>query len=124
MIHYQTKTSLKLHTSQGIVELGPGRVISLADEKEAIRLINERKITPIDPDRWKIFSEILQDHLWVVPALEDAADLIAQGVEEPIYTEEEVDWERGASRETKRAVHQVKKAFPGSRVEYRGEEKA
>ncbi|MBM3300418.1 MAG: hypothetical protein FJY85_10725 [Deltaproteobacteria bacterium] len=117
MIRYRTKASLQLQTSQGIVEVEPGRVISLADERDAIRLINERKIIPIDPVSWLIFSEILQDFLWAVPDEEARERLLAQGVKEAIYTEAEIDLLRRASKETLRQVHEAKKVFTGSRVQ-------
>jgi len=110
-----TKVKLKVRTSEGIVDLEPGQEVEVPEEL-AIRLINERKITPLEDRPWLIYSEILQDLLWAASDEEAREKLLAKGVKEVIYTEAEIDLLRGVSKETVRQVHEAKKVFTGSKV--------
>jgi len=109
------RVKIKARTSEGILYLEPGQEVEVS-EKLAIRLINERKVTPLEQRPWLIYSELLQDFLWAVPDEEARERLLAQGVKEVIYTEAEIDLLRGVSKETLRQVHEAKKVFTGSKV--------
>ena len=61
---YQVLDTFTVKTSQGEIELQPGQVITLPHET-AIKLLNEGKITPVEKVAYKVYSEILQAHLWV-----------------------------------------------------------
>ena len=103
-------------TPKGEMELQPGQVANISDENLIIELINERKITPLEDVSWLIYSEILRDFLWAVPDEEARRRLFAEGSKEAVYTEEEIDLLREASRETLKTVHAAKKELPGSMV--------
>jgi hypothetical protein len=74
------------------------------------------KVSTQGPDRmaYKIYSEILQDHLWVVESASDMHSLRAQGVTEAIYTAQEIAELKGADKEQLQAVHKAKTVFPYS----------
>jgi hypothetical protein len=93
------------------------------EKVEAIRLPQEakpaeaRKIKTDEEGHCRIYSDLLGDYLWVVSSLEETADLIAQGEEEPIHTAEEFQWLSGISRESIRLAHAVKRTFRGSKIQ-------
>jgi hypothetical protein len=78
-MRYQVITSFRVDTDQGEIELLPGQIINLAQCK-ASKLLAEGKITPAERVAYKVYSEILHAHLWVVYGPEDR--LRAQGISE------------------------------------------
>lgn len=116
-MRYQVLRPFRVRTSQGERELLPGQIISLPHEK-ALKLLNEDKITPIEKVAYKLYSEILQDYLWVVADDEDIKALKAsENVTEAIYTADEVRKLKDTDKEGLKAVHRVKEVFEDSKVE-------
>jgi len=68
---------------------------------------------------YKIYSKILEDYLWIVTTDKARKELIAEGVKDAIYTQEEVAklMDEGISKAELVAIHKIKKAFPGSSIE-------
>lgn len=113
---YQVLELFKVKTSQGEMELQPGQIITLPKDK-AIKLLNEGKITPIEKVAYRVYSEILQAHLWVVDTVEDMHSLRSQGIAETIYSHDEIKELRKLSKEDLREIHKVKEIFPESTIE-------
>ena len=66
---------------------------------------------------YRIFSDILQAHLWVVPGKEDMETFRKQGITEPIYTRQEIRKLKGVGAKELKAVHIAKEVFENSEVE-------
>ncbi len=66
---------------------------------------------------YKIYSKILDAYLWVVATDAEMQKMLAEGVEEPIYTYDDVVKLDGISKEGLKAIHKIKKVFPESTVE-------
>ena len=68
---------------------------------------------------YNIYSKILEDDIWVVPTDKELQGLIDEGVEETIFTLEEVSRmiDEGVTKEGLKAIHKVKNAFPVSGIE-------
>jgi len=68
---------------------------------------------------YKIYSKILGDYLWIVTTDKAQKELIAEGVKDAIYTQEEVSnlIDEGLSKEGLMAIHKVKKIFTDSHIE-------
>lgn len=64
----------------------------------------------------KIWSEILQEAIWVVETDRDVASVSADGVTDAIYTAEEIDRLKGTDKTLVIAAHRVKTAFNKSNV--------
>ena len=62
----------------------------------------------------KIFSQVVNDTIWVVGSTMGMDTLIAQGTTEPIYLPEEIVRLRGKTPEMIRGIHMTKMVFPGS----------
>ncbi len=107
---------IRFKTLKGETELNPGQVAALNNDDMAIRLIIEGRITPIDNKPCKTYSKILDDYFWLVASEKEQGWLIAEGIEEVIYTKDELSKFRdeGISNEGLVAIHRVKKAFSGS----------
>ena len=67
---------------------------------------------------YKMYSKILDDYLWVVATGRELQEMVAEGINETIYTHEEVSRmiDDGVSKEGLKAIHKVKKAFSGSSI--------
>jgi hypothetical protein len=66
---------------------------------------------------YKIFSEILQEHLWVVETDQDMKALRSQGNTEAIYTLREIPELKKIPRGDLKAIHNIKETFPESTIE-------
>ena len=98
------------------MELQPGQVITMPHDK-AIRLLNEGKITPIEKIAYKVYSEVLQAHLWVVDTDQDMHTLRNQGITEAIYTGKEIEELKKLPKEDLQEIHKIKDVFPKSIVQ-------
>ena len=112
---HQILEAFKVKTSKEEMELQPGQVITLPQDK-AIRLLNEGRITPIDKVAYKVYSEILQAHLLVVETDQDMHSLRSQGITEAIYTEDEIKKLKGLSKDSLKEIHKVKETFEKSKI--------
>jgi len=111
-MRYKILDNFKVKTSKGELELQADQVITLPKDK-AISLLNEGKITPIDKEPYKIYSEILQAYLWIV---ETDQDMHSEGVSEAIYTHDEIRKLKGISKDSLKEIHKVKEVFENSKV--------
>lgn len=107
------RTTLEPEDIQAIA----GAVVSLPEVK-AIPLIEAGRIKPTEGVAYRIYSEILQAHLWVVETDSDMHSLRALGVSDSIYTGDEIRKLRtsGMDREGLKTVHSVKQTFEKSQV--------
>lgn len=65
----------------------------------------------------KVYSEILQTHLWVVADDKDMKALKdSQNVSEAIYTADEIRKLKGLCKDSLKILHETKKAFPESTI--------
>ncbi len=103
-------------TSQVKKELQTGQLITLSTDK-ALRLLNEGKITPAERVAYKVYSELLQAHLWVVETDQDMHSLRTQGISEAVYTRKEIKELRKLPKEHLKAIHEAKELFPLSSIE-------
>ena len=103
-------------TPSGALTLKEGQKVKLSKE-EAIPLIEEGKITPIERVAYKVYSEILQAYLWVVDTDRDMLPLRSQGVSEAIYTVDEIKILKSLGKDSLKEIHKVKEVFPESTVE-------
>jgi len=113
---YKVLDTLKALTTQGEIVLLPGQIITLPHDK-AITLLNENKITPAEQVAYRVYSEILQTHLWVVETDKDMHSLRSQGVTEAIYTQKEISEIKKLPKESLGDIHQVKATFPESTIQ-------
>jgi hypothetical protein len=114
-MRYLTTIPLKLKTQDGEVELKPGDTFKPKSRAAIKSLLAEGKIKPLAV---KVWSEILQDYLWVVDTDKDMHSLRAsQGASEAIYTSGEVKKLKGLSKDSLREIHKVKEIFKDSKVE-------
>ena len=115
---YHVLETIKLKASKGEIELHPEQVTALHNDV-AIRLINEGRIAPVGKVAYKIHSKILEDDIWVVPTEKELQELVDEGIEETIYTLEEVSRmiDEGVTKEGLNGIHKVKKALPASSIE-------
>jgi hypothetical protein len=92
------------------------RVLPLLEElkskkNEAIKELKQARKT------YKIYSKILDDFLWVTATNTEMKKMLDEGIEEPIYTYDDVVNLEGISKEGLKAIHKIKRVFPGSTVE-------
>ncbi len=68
---------------------------------------------------YRIYSRVLECHLWVVADEKELETMREEGISEPIYTQGDIEKmkEKGLTREGLKAIHEVKKVFDRSRVE-------
>ena len=114
---YRVLEPIKLKTSKGEIELHPEQVTALHNNV-AVKLLNQGKITPVGKASYRIYSKILEDYLWIVTTDKARKELIAEGVKDAIYTQEEVSnlIDEGISEEGLKAIHKVKSTFTESSV--------
>ena len=110
--------TVKLKTSQGKLELQQGQVVALHNDI-AIRLINEGRIVPIGKVTYKMYSKILDDYIWIAATEREYQGLVAEGIKEVIYTQEEANklMANKVSKDGLRAIHKIKKNFPGASIQ-------
>jgi hypothetical protein len=113
---YKVLDSFKAQTDRGEMELQPGQVITLLQER-AIRLLNEGKITPLERVTYKVFSEILQAHLWIVETGQDRGELKSKGIKESIYSNNEIKELKGLYKDSLKEIHKIKEVFENSKIE-------
>ncbi|MFH0773890.1 MAG: hypothetical protein V2A53_00125 [bacterium] len=113
---YQVLETFKVRTLKEEIELQSGQIVTLPHDK-AIRLLNEGKITPIEKVAYKVYSELLQAHLWVVDTDEDMHSLRSQGISAAIYTGDEIRKLRSLSKDSLKEIHKAKEVFPESIVD-------
>ena len=113
---YWVLKSFKVRTSKEEIELRPGQLIILQKDK-AIKLIEQGKITPVEKIAYRIYSELLGCHLWIVETHRDMGALRWQGISETIYTRDEMKELRGISKESLKAIQKIKEVFDNSKVE-------
>lgn len=80
-------------------------------------LLKEGKVEPAEPVALKFYSNFLKDHIWLVPDDDMAEKLRKEGVEDAIYTPQEIKEFRNGGRELLEMVHDVKKNLDGSKVQ-------
>ena len=103
-------------TPEGTFMLKKGQKVRLSKE-EAIPLIQNGLIQPIEKVPYKVYSEILQSNLWIVETDQDMHSLRSQGITEAIYTADEIKELRKLSKEDLREIYKVKETFPESTIE-------
>lgn len=110
--------TVKLKTSRGKLELQQGQVVALHNDI-AIRLINEGRIVPIGKVTYKMYSKILDDYIWIAATERECQGLVAEGIKEVIYTQEEANklMANKVSKDGLRAIHKIKKNFPGASIQ-------
>ena len=110
--------TVKLKTSRGKLELQQGQVVALHNDI-AIRLINEGRIVPIGKVTYKMYSKILDDYIWIAATEREYQGLVAEGIKEVIYTQEEANklMANKVSKDGLRAIHKIKKNFPGASIQ-------
>jgi hypothetical protein len=113
---FEVLRDFEAETPSGISTLKEGQKVKLSKE-EAIPLIEEGKITPIEKVAYRVYSEILQAYLWVVETNQDMHSLRSQGVPEAIYTAGEIRKLKGLNKESLKEINKVKEVFPDSTLE-------
>lgn len=115
---YRVLETIKLKTSKGEIELHPEQVTALHNDV-AIKLLNQGKITPTGKASYRIYSKILEDYLWIVAADKERKELVTEGINDVIYTQEEVSklMGEGVTKEGLVAIHKIKKTFSRATVE-------
>ena len=115
---YNVLENIKLKISKGDLEVLPGQVIALQDNI-AIILINEGRIVPIGKVTYKMYSKILDDYIWIAATEREYQGLVAEGIKEVIYTQEEANelMANKVSKDGLRAIHKIKKNFPGASIQ-------
>lgn len=115
-MNFKVLKDFKAETPSGILTLKEEQKIKLS-KAEAIPLIESGMIIPIEKVAYRIYSEILQSYLWVVDTNQDMHLLRSQGISEAAYTTAEIRKLKGTCKDSLKVVHEVKTAFPESRVE-------
>jgi hypothetical protein len=115
-VKFRIAETINLKTSKGKLELKPGQVVALPHDV-AVKLLNGNKITPIGKAIYKVYSKILDAYLWVVATNAEMKKMLDEGIEKPIYTYDDITKLEGVSKEGLKAIHKIKRVFPGSTVE-------
>ena len=113
---FEVLKEFETETPEGTFMLKKGQKVRLSKE-EAIPLIQNGLIQPIEKVPYKVYSEILQSNLWIVETDQDMHSLRSQGITEAIYTADEIKELRKLSKEDLREIHKVKETFPESTIE-------
>ena len=113
---FEVLKEFETETPEGTLMLKEGQKVRLSKE-EAMSLIQDGLIQPIDKVAYKVYSEILQAYLWVVDTDEDMYSLRSQGKTEAIYTGDEIRKLRSLSKDSLKEIHKVKEVFPESNIE-------
>ncbi len=95
-------------TATGSIMLKQGQVIGLSKD-EAIPLIEAGKIEPLEPVMYRIYSNILEDYLWIVETDQDRGELLSEGATDPVYTGKEIEQMKGMSKRQLQKINTVKK---------------
>jgi len=113
---FEVLKEFETETPEGTLMLKEGQKVKLSKE-EAIPLIQDGLIQPIEKVAYRIYSEVLQAYLWVVDTDEDMHSLRSQGVKEAIYIQHETTKLKELSKEELNEIHKVKETFSESTVE-------
>jgi hypothetical protein len=105
----------KVRIPEGEMDIQPGQVVILTQD-QALRLLNEGKITLFERVALKLWSEVLQSFLWVVYDEDDIEDLRNEISKDPIYAISEFRQLRGLTKDSLRKINQVKEIFPMSTI--------
>lgn len=114
-MRYQVLKKIKAKTPQGEMEILAEQIIEMPAKKAAIH-VKKGIITPIERRAYKVYSEILNCCLWVVPDVQARDILRADRIQEAIYTQPEVAGLLKADKETLKATHKIKQIFPDAEV--------
>lgn len=114
---FEVLKEFETDTPEGTFMLKEGQKVRLSKE-EAIPLIQDGLIQPIEKVAYRIYSNILQAYLWVTADGEDRETIRAsQSVSEAIYTVDEIKKLKGLSKDSLREIHKVKEVFENSKIE-------
>lgn len=113
---FRVLKEFEVETPSGKLTLNKGQRVKLSKD-EAIPLIQDGLIEPVEKVAYKVYSEVLGCHLWVVDTNEDMHSLRSQGITESIYTTDEIRKLKGLEMDSIKEIHKVKEVFEGSRVE-------
>lgn len=88
-------------------------------QTEIIEIAKPKKNKVLEKKAYRIYSKILEDYLWIVATDKERKELVTEGINDVIYTQEEVSKLMGedVTKEGLVAIHKVKKAFAGASVE-------
>jgi hypothetical protein len=103
-------------TPSGTLTLKEGQKVKLSKD-EAILLIKEGFLQPVERMAYRVYSEILEGYLWVVETDKDMHSLRGQGISEAVYTADDIKKLNGLSKESLKEIHKVKETFKNSKVE-------
>ncbi|OGW55592.1 MAG: hypothetical protein A2Y81_11845 [Nitrospirae bacterium RBG_13_43_8] len=115
MITAKVTKNFEVDSPGGSLILKQGQTIKLS-YKEAFPLIKNEFITPLDRLIYRIYSEILGCHLWVIETEQDLHYVKNQGHDEAAYTIDEIKKLKSLDRDSLKHIHQVKEIFPGSKI--------
>lgn len=123
MTKYKVLKDFTVKAAKGEQGFLKGQLIELTPEKAEI-LINNGKVKPLNdeniiPDSIaiKMFSKKPGKELWLVKDKKMENQLIAEGVEIPIFNEADIKAIPNDLRnETLQAIYDVKKVFQGSKI--------
>lgn len=115
-MRYQVINNFKVKKSQGEMELKVGQIITLSKDN-AVKLLNEGKITFTEKAACKVYSGVLGCYLWVMDTDQDIHPLMSRGVPEAIYSHDEIKKLRELSREDLKNIHKIKETFENSKIE-------
>lgn len=114
---FEVLREFEVEMPTGTITLKEGQRVKLSKE-EAIPLIQDGLIQPIEKVAYRIYSNILQAYLWVVETDKDMHSLRSQGISEAIYTADEIRKLKGIDdKDSLRAIHKVKQVFEDSTIE-------
>lgn len=113
---FKVLETFEAETPSGTLTLKEGQKVRLSKD-EAILLIEEGKITPIEKIVYRIYSNILEDFLYVVETDQDMHSLRSRCVQEAIYTASEIKELKKLSTKDLKEIHKVKETFPESIIE-------
>ncbi|MFA4919522.1 MAG: hypothetical protein WC581_09745 [Thermodesulfovibrionales bacterium] len=114
---FEVLKEFETETPEGTFMLKEGQKVRLSKD-EAIPLIQDGLIQPIEKVAYRIYSNILQAYLWVTADDKDRETIRAsQGVSEAIYTADEIKKLKGMDKDSLKGIHKVKEVFEDSKVE-------
>jgi len=113
---FQVLKDFEAETPAGTLTLKEGQKVKLSKE-EAIPLIQDGFLQPVERVAYKVYSEILQASLWIVDTDQDLHSVRSQGITEAVYTNNEIRELKKLSNEDLKSIHKVKEIFPKSNIE-------
>jgi hypothetical protein len=109
----EVMTSFKVRANGEEIILHPGQRVKFNDTI-AERLISEGRVRKVQMYPVKIYSRLFNEEIYVVADQEEMEVLAAKGVKEVVYMAWEIPVLRGVGQERLKAIHQIKKIFPGT----------